>query len=169
MVNLQSPISRLHFPTLQRRFFVPRVKRGVVSHRRHKKVLKQTKGQVMSRHTLFRRANEALLHSKYYATVGRKKRKNDFRRLWIVRINAAARELSVASYVGIPLLNSDHTLFGTVCGIGTEVRGDSFTDVSCVKAEHVCRQKRPLWANTAASRARYPDVTLPRLGGVTPA
>jgi large subunit ribosomal protein L20 len=74
---------------------VPRVKRGVTSHRRHKKVLKQTKGQVMSRHILFRRANEALLHSKYYATVGRKKRKDDFRRLWIARINAAARPLGM--------------------------------------------------------------------------
>jgi len=72
---------------------VPRVKRGVTTHARHKKVLKQTKGQVMSRHLLYRRANEALLHSKYYATVGRKKRKNDFRRLWITRINAAARPL----------------------------------------------------------------------------
>ena len=70
-----------------------RVKRGVASHARHKKVLKSTKGQVHSRHLLFRRATEASLHSKYYATVGRKKRKDDFRRLWIVRINAAARPL----------------------------------------------------------------------------
>jgi len=72
-----------------------RVKRGVVSHRRHKKVLKQTKGQVGSRHLLFRRANESLIHSKYYSTVGRKKRKDDFRRLWIARINAAARPLGM--------------------------------------------------------------------------
>jgi large subunit ribosomal protein L20 len=72
-----------------------RVKRGVTSHARHKKVLKQTKGQVHSRRTLFRRANEGLLHSKYYATVGRKKRKDDFRRLWIARINAAARPLGI--------------------------------------------------------------------------
>ena len=72
-----------------------RVKRGVTSHARHKKVLKLTKGQVHSRHLLFRRANEALLHSRYYATVGRKKRKDDFRRLWIVRINAAARPLGL--------------------------------------------------------------------------
>jgi large subunit ribosomal protein L20 len=71
------------------------VKRGVVSHRRHKKVLKQTKGQVGSRHLLFRRANESLIHSKYYSTVGRKKRKDDFRRLWIARINAAARPLGM--------------------------------------------------------------------------
>ncbi len=74
---------------------MPRVKRGVVSHRRHKKVLKLTKGQIHSRRLLFRRANEALLHSKYYATVGRKKRKDDFRRLWIARINAAARPLGM--------------------------------------------------------------------------
>lgn len=74
---------------------MPRVKRGVVTHRRHKKVLKQTKGQVLSRHTLFRRANEALIHSKYYATVHRKQRKGDFRRLWIARINAAARPLGM--------------------------------------------------------------------------
>jgi large subunit ribosomal protein L20 len=72
-----------------------RVKRGVTSHARHKKVLKSTKGQVHSRHLLFRRATEASLHSKYYATVGRKKRKDDFRRLWIVRINAAARPLGM--------------------------------------------------------------------------
>ncbi len=74
---------------------MPRVKRGVTSHARHKKVLKLTKGQVMSRHLLFRRANEGLLHSKYYATAGRKKRKDDFRRLWIVRINAAVRPLGL--------------------------------------------------------------------------
>ncbi len=74
---------------------MPRVKRGVTTRARHKKVLKQTKGQIMSRHLLFRRANEALIHSKYYATVHRKKRKGDFRRLWITRINAAARPLGL--------------------------------------------------------------------------
>lgn len=73
-----------------------RVKRGVTSHARHRKILKLTKGQVHSRRLLFRRANEALLHSKYYATVGRMKRKDDFRRLWIVRINAAARPLGLS-------------------------------------------------------------------------
>ncbi len=68
-----------------------RVKRGVSSHRRHKKILKLTKGQIGSRHLLFRRANEALIHSKFYATRDRKDRKGEFRRLWIARINAAAR------------------------------------------------------------------------------
>ncbi len=72
-----------------------RVKRGVTTHARHKKVLKLTKGQELSRSKLYRRANESLLHSKYYATVGRKKRKDDFRRLWIARINAAARPLGL--------------------------------------------------------------------------
>ena len=72
-----------------------RIKRGVTGHARHKKILKLTKGQIHSRRTLFRRANEGLLHSKYYATVGRKKRKDDFRRLWITRINAAVRPLGL--------------------------------------------------------------------------
>jgi len=74
---------------------LPRVKRGVAARRRHKKVLKLTKGQIGSRHLLYRRANESLIHSKYYATVHRKKRKDDFRRLWIARINAAARPLGM--------------------------------------------------------------------------
>jgi large subunit ribosomal protein L20 len=73
-----------------------RIKRGVTSHARHKKILKLTKGQELTRSKLYRRANESLLHSKYYATVGRKKRKDDFRRLWIVRINAAARPLGLS-------------------------------------------------------------------------
>jgi len=73
-----------------------RVKRGVTSHRRHKKVLKLTKGHYGSNRLLFRRANESLLHSKFYATAGRKKRKGDFRRLWIARINAAARPLGLS-------------------------------------------------------------------------
>ncbi len=68
-----------------------RVKGGVVTRRRHKKVLKQTKGQFGARHRVFRRANEALLHSLEYATRDRRNRKRDFRRLWITRINAAAR------------------------------------------------------------------------------
>ncbi len=74
---------------------MPRVKRGVTTRARHKKVLKQTKGQVHTRSTLFRRANEALLHSKYYATVHRRQRKDEYRRLWIARINAAARPLGM--------------------------------------------------------------------------
>jgi len=68
-----------------------RVKGGVVTRRRHKKVLKLTKGHRGARHALFRRAHESMLHALYYAYCHRRERKGDMRRLWIVRINAAAR------------------------------------------------------------------------------
>jgi large subunit ribosomal protein L20 len=68
-----------------------RVKRGPQNHRRHKKILKITKGQRGTKHRLFRRANEAMLKSLWYATRDRKVRKRDLRKLWIARINAAAR------------------------------------------------------------------------------
>lgn len=70
---------------------MPRVKRGVTARMRHRKVLKMTKGQRMSKHRLFRRANEAMLKSLWYAQRDRHNRKREFRRLWITRINAAAR------------------------------------------------------------------------------
>jgi large subunit ribosomal protein L20 len=70
---------------------VTRVKGGGNSRRRHKKILKMTKGMYGTRHRLFRRANEALLNSLSYAYRDRRRRKRDFRRLWISRINAAAR------------------------------------------------------------------------------
>ena len=68
-----------------------RVKGGPYGYRRHKKVLKFTKGQRMTRHFLFRRANEARLKSLWYATRDRRARKRDMRQLWIARINAGAR------------------------------------------------------------------------------
>ena len=68
-----------------------RVKRGVVAHRRHKKILARTKGHSGQRHRLFRRANESMLHALRYNYVDRRDRKGDFRELWIIRINAAAR------------------------------------------------------------------------------
>lgn len=68
-----------------------RVKGGPQGHLRHKKVLKFTKGQRGTKHFLFRRANEAMLKSLWYATRDRRVRKRDLRKLWIVRINAAAR------------------------------------------------------------------------------
>src|SRR3954470_18536880 len=76
---------------------MPRSRPKVYAHRRHKKVLKFTKGQLGSKHLLFRRANEAMLKSMFYAFRDRRNRKRDFRRLWITRINAAAR-LSGLSY-----------------------------------------------------------------------
>ena len=68
-----------------------RVKGGPHGHRRHKKILRMTKGQFGTRHRLFRRANEAMLKSLFYAYRDRRNRKRDLRRLWIARINAAAR------------------------------------------------------------------------------
>lgn len=70
---------------------MPRVKGGPRARRRHNKVLKLTKGQRGTRHALFRRANEAMLKSLWYAYRDRRNRKRDFRQLWITRINAAAR------------------------------------------------------------------------------
>ena len=68
-----------------------RVKTGYRRRRRHKKVLKMTKGQFGTRSRLYRRANEAMLKSLWYSYRDRRTRKRDLRRLWIVRINAAAR------------------------------------------------------------------------------
>ena len=68
-----------------------RVKGGTVTRRRHKKIIKLTKGMYGSRNNLFRRANEAMLKSLWYSYRDRRTRKRDLRRLWIARINAAAR------------------------------------------------------------------------------
>jgi large subunit ribosomal protein L20 len=68
-----------------------RVKTGPYRRQHHKKVLKFTKGQFGTRHRLFKRANEAMLKSMWYAYRDRRTRKRDLRRLWIARINAAAR------------------------------------------------------------------------------
>lgn len=68
-----------------------RVKGGYVTRRRHKKILKMTKGQWGTKHRLFKRANEAMMKSQWYAYRDRRQRRRDLRRLWITRINAAAR------------------------------------------------------------------------------
>ena len=68
-----------------------RIKGGPQGHLRHKRVLKITKGQRGAKHRLFKRANEAMLKSLWYATRDRRVRKRDLRKLWIARINAAAR------------------------------------------------------------------------------
>lgn len=69
-----------------------RVKGGVVTRRRHKKILKMARGYRGMRSVRFRAANEQVLHSLRYATISRKLKKRDFRRLWIQRINAGARQ-----------------------------------------------------------------------------
>ena len=70
---------------------MPRVKRGVTTHKRHKKVLALTKGYKATRHSLYRRAHEAMLKSLSYAYAHRRERKGDMRRLWILRVSAASR------------------------------------------------------------------------------
>ena len=70
---------------------MPRVKGGPRTRRRHKAVLKLTKGQYGGKHRLWRRGHEAMLKSLTYAYRDRRNRKRDFRRLWITRINAASR------------------------------------------------------------------------------
>ena len=87
-----------------------RVKRGVTTHRRHKKVLEQTKGHRGTKHKLYRRAHESLLHALSYAYRHRKERKGDMRRLWIVRVGAATREhgLSYSQFIhGLKTANVD--------------------------------------------------------------
>ncbi len=74
---------------------MPRVKKGVTKHRRHKKVLAMTKGHRATSHSLYRRAHESMLHSLSYAYRHRRERKGDMRRLWISRINAASRAYGI--------------------------------------------------------------------------
>ena len=68
-----------------------RVKRGVIAHRRHKKILGKAKGYYNARRKVFRVAKQAVTKAHQYAYIGRKQKKRNFRSLWIVRINAAAR------------------------------------------------------------------------------
>lgn len=70
---------------------MPRVKTGVVRHRRHKKVLKLARGFYSGRRKHFRKAKEQLERSMVYAFRDRKQKKREFRKLWIIRINAACR------------------------------------------------------------------------------
>ena len=73
-----------------------RVKRGFVARRRRKKVLNRAKGFTGSLSKLFRPAKQAVIHAMSYATADRKTRKGNFRRLWIVRINAGLKELGLS-------------------------------------------------------------------------
>ena len=76
---------------------MPRVKSGVTAHRRHKKILKLAKGYRGARSKQFKKANESVMKAGQYAYRDRKAKKRNFRRLWIARINSAAR-LSGLSY-----------------------------------------------------------------------
>lgn len=70
---------------------MPRVKRGVMTHKRHRKIIDRAKGYFGARSHLFKTANEAVNHALQYAYRDRRNRKREFRRLWIARINAATR------------------------------------------------------------------------------
>lgn len=75
---------------------MPRVKRGVTARARHKKVLEQAKGYYGARRKVFRVANQAVIKAGQYAYRDRRQRKRQFRALWIVRINAAARQFGLS-------------------------------------------------------------------------
>lgn len=75
---------------------MPRVKRGVTAHAKHKKILKQAKGYRGARSNVFRVAKQAVIKAGQYAYRDRRQRKRVFRRLWIARINAAARECGLS-------------------------------------------------------------------------
>ncbi|HEX5828898.1 MAG TPA: 50S ribosomal protein L20 [Candidatus Limnocylindrales bacterium] len=87
-----------------------RVKRGVTAHKRHKRLLNASEGKKGTNRKLVKRAREAQLHALAYATRDRKQRKRDMRELWIIRINAAARQngLSYSRFVaGLKKANVD--------------------------------------------------------------
>ena len=79
-----------------------RVKKGLNAHKRHKKVLKMAKGFYGAKHSTYRAAKPATMRALRSAHVGRKNRKRDFRKLWIARINAAARmnDMSYSKLIG---------------------------------------------------------------------
>jgi len=83
-----------------------RVKTGIVRHRRHKKLLKQARGFYSGRRKHFRKAKEQLERSLVYAYRDRRQKKREFRKLWIIRINAAARFISYSRFMhGLKLAN----------------------------------------------------------------
>ena len=75
---------------------MPRVKRGVTSKARHRKILRKAKGYYGARSKLYRTAKQAVIKAGQYAYRDRRQRKRQFRRLWIVRINAAARQFDLS-------------------------------------------------------------------------
>ena len=83
-----------------------RVKGGTTTKRKHKKVLKLAKGYWMTRSKLIKKAKEAVLHADAYSYHGRKRKKRDFRSLWIVRLNAALRPSNISYSKFINLLKT---------------------------------------------------------------
>ncbi len=75
---------------------MPRIKRGVTARARHKKILRKAKGYYSARRTVFRAAKQAVIKAGQYAYRDRRQRKRQFRSLWIIRINAAARQCGLS-------------------------------------------------------------------------
>ena len=87
-----------------------RVKRGTVSHAKHKKLLRSVKGYRMTKRRLVKTAKEAYLHAGVYAYAGRKDRKSEFRKLWIIRLNASVRSLGLTYSNFINLLKKKNII-----------------------------------------------------------
>lgn len=87
-----------------------RVKRGVTSHQKHKKILKLTKGHRGGRSKLIKQAKESLLHAGRYAFAGRKQRRRDLRKLWIIQLGNAVRAEGVSYSKFIALLKTKEIL-----------------------------------------------------------
>ncbi len=88
---------------------MPRIKRGVMTHKRHKKVIKAAKGYFGGKKNLFKTANEAVQRSGNFAYRDRRNKKREFRRLWITRISAACRAVGVTYSVFIAALTKSGT------------------------------------------------------------
>lgn len=89
---------------------MPRVKRGLTSHRRHKKLLSLTKGHKGGRSKLVRRAKESALHAGQYAYEGRKQRKRDMRKLWITQMGIALKNEGLSYSKFIASLKTENIL-----------------------------------------------------------
>ena len=130
-----------------------RVKNGAVTKARHKKVLKEAKGYFGSKHRLYKTAKEQLMHSRVYAYRDRRQNKRNFRKLWIVRINAACREneISYSRFIN-GLSKAGITVNRKMLA---EIAIDSpkaFTDLVII-AKHALEGKMPKEAKASVAKA----------------
>jgi len=114
-----------------------RVKRGVTAHHRHKRLLDDAEGRTGTNSRLIRRAHESALHAMAYATRDRKARKRQMRRLWIIRINAAARELNYRPNFFARTLRKKRTY---TVGVIAEEIGDPYCSMLISGIEWALRQ-----------------------------
>jgi len=122
---------------------MPRVKRGTVRRAKRKKLLARAKGFYQRKGTLYRYAKEAVDTALKYAFVGRRRKKRDFRRLWIVRINAAARENG---------LTYRHFMAGLKAA-GIQLDRKALADLAATQPAAFARLAEQVKAQTTTSRA----------------